>query len=347
MYIRKKQTFIRLIFAAASAVLMWSCETGIQINTDNQDVPIVYCVLNSADSFQYVRIQRTYLTDQSAFDYTPDPDSMLFKGEIVVSLERWSEGKVMETVRFAPTTEIPKDPVGLFPSEKNIIYKAKIKILSNQTYRLYIYLGSKEKVLYSQITSLGNLTVIDPVALTQRKISLYPGNNYTCQWEPVKNAGVYQVAIRFYYRETANGVGTEKYIDWPQLLSSPGNDAQYLSNDISGSRFMHILQDRIDPVSTLRDTVREVVGLSFQIIGGSEEMRYYIESTSPSEGALMEKPVYSNITNGIGLFCSVARINVNELRLSAVTIDSIAYGQFTRNLGFLDHTGDRDSTNRL
>jgi hypothetical protein len=59
----------------------------------------------------------------------------------------------------------------------------------------------------------------------------------------------------------------------------------------------------------------------------------------------MEKPVFSNITNGIGLFCSVARINVNELLLSPVTIDSIAYGQFTKTLGFLDHTNDRDSTN--
>ena len=87
--------------------------------------------------------------------------------------------------------------------------------------------------------------------------------------------------------------------------------------------------------------------MDFQIVGGSMEMKYYIESTAPSEGSLMEKPVYSNITNGIGLFCAVARINVNELLLSPVTIDSIAYGQFTKNLGFLDHTNDRDSTNRL
>ncbi len=343
MYIKKKKPWRLLILALLAAGLIASCETKIDINTDNQDVPIVYCVLNSADSFQYVRIQKTYLTDQAALDYPPEQDSMIFKGEIVVSMERWSGGKVMETVRFAPTNEIPKDS-GFFPYEKNILSKANAKIVANQIYRLYIYLGSKEKVLYAEASSLGQLTVIDPIPLSQRKISLHTGTNYTCRWQPVENAGVYQVVIQFNYRETLGGVTKIKQLDWPQTFASPGSDAEYLSNDISGSRFMHILEDNLKSGDGI---VREVIGLNFQIVSGSMEMKYYIESTAPSEGALMEKPVYSNITNGIGLFCSVARITLDELLLSPVTIDSIAYGQFTKTLGFLDHTNDRDSTNKL
>lgn len=343
MYMRKKKTWHRLLLAVLTAGMITSCETGIDINSDNQDVPIVYCVLNSADSFQYVRIQKTYLIDQAALEYPPDQDSMLFKGEIVVSLERWSGGKVMETYRFEPTNEIPKDS-GFFPYEKNILYKAKVKIVANQIYRLYVYLGSKENVLYSESSSLGKLFVVDPMPLKERKISLYPGTNYTCRWEPVINAGVYQVALLFHYKETSNGETKLKQLNWPQTFSSPGSDVEYLNNDISGSRFMHVLQENLKPGDGI---VREVVGIDFQIVSGSMEMKYYIESTAPSDGALMEKPVYSNITNGIGLFCSIARINVNELLLSPVTIDSIAYGQFTRSLGFLDHTSDRDSLNNF
>jgi hypothetical protein len=323
--------------------LIVSCETEININTDNQDVPIVYCVLNSADSFQYVRIQKTYLIDQAALNNPPEQDSMLFTGEIVISLERWSGGQVKETVRFTPTLEIPKDS-GFFPNEKNILYKAKVKIVPNQLYRLYIYLGSKERVLFAEASSVGNLTVIDPIPLPERKISLYPGTNYTCRWSPVANAGVYQVILQFNYRETIGGIAKIRSLNWPQTFASPGSDAEYLSNDISGSRFMHILQDNLMSGNGI---IREVIGMNFQIVSGSLEMKYYIESTAPAEGALMEKPVYSNITNGIGLFCSVARISVNELLLSPVTIDSIAYGQFTKSLGFLDHTRDRDSTNNL
>jgi hypothetical protein len=268
---------------------------------------------------------------------------MLFTGEIVVTMERWSAGKVMETIRFAPTNDIPKD-TGFFPSDKNILFKAKAKIVANQIYRLYIYLGSKEKIVFSEASSLGKLNVIDPMPLPQRKISLYAGTNYTCRWQPVENAGVYQVSIRFNYKETIGGETKIKYLDWPQVFANPGSDEENLSNDISGSRFMHILEDNLLQADGI---VREAVGLNFQIVSGSKEMKYYIESTSPSEGALMEKPVYSNISNGIGLFCSVARIDINALLLSPVTIDSIAYGQFTKKLGFLDHTNDRDSTNEL
>jgi hypothetical protein len=109
MYSKKKKTWFRLILAVLASGFMASCETAIDINTGNQDVPIVYCVLNSADSFQYVRIQKTYLIDQAALENPPQQDSMLFTGEIVVTMERWSGGKVMETIRFAPTNEVPKD----------------------------------------------------------------------------------------------------------------------------------------------------------------------------------------------------------------------------------------------
>lgn len=343
MYIRKKLLILCSILAASAAVILTSCDTSIDINSTNQDVPIVYCVLNSADTVQYVRIQKTYLIDQAALETPPDQDSMLFTGEVVVTMERWSGGKVMETIRFAPTNEIPKDS-GFFPYQKNILYKAKMKIVANQVYRLYIYLGSKEKVLYAEASSLGKLQVIDPLPIKERKISLYPGNNYTCRWEQVANAGVYQIAIRFNYKETVNGETKIKYLDWPQAFASPGTDVDYLSNDISGTRFMHVLEENLTAGTGI---VREAIGVDFQIISGGLEMKYYIESTSPSEGALMEKPVYSNITNGIGLFCSIARISVPNLLLSTVTVDSIAYGQFTRNLGFLDHTLDRDSTNNF
>jgi hypothetical protein len=343
MHMTQKPTWFSLILALFTAGVLSSCETDIDINSSNQDVPIVYCVLNSADSVQYVRIQKTYLIDQAALDNPPAADSMIFTGQIVVNLERWSGGKVQETVFFTPTAEVPKDS-GFFPGEKHILYKANMKIAGNQTYRLYIYLGSKEKVLYAEALSLGKLSVIDPMDLQQRKISLYPGTNYTTRWSPVDNAGVYQVALRFNYRETVGGETRLRHIDWPQAFASPGSDADYLSNDISGSRFMHILEENI-PITS--GVVREALGMDFQIVSGSMEMKYYIESTAPSEGALMEKPVYSNITNGIGLFCTVARITVNDLPLSSVTLDSIAYGQFTRKLGFLDHTSDRDSTNEL
>jgi hypothetical protein len=338
-----KKTLKYGLLAILTITGIYSCSTDIDINATNQDTPIVYCILNTADTFQYVRLQKTYLIDQAALEYPPHPDSLIFPGEIVISLERWQNDKVVETFRFKPTEEIKKD-TGFFPSEKHILYRAKAKILPEQLYRLYIYIGSKEKVLYAETRTLGALRVVDPIPLNVRKVSLYEGNNYTCRWQPVEEAGVYQVMLRFNYNETRDGVTTLKTINWPQGYSNPGSNIEYLSKDISGARFMHILEETLKAEPGV---VRQAVDVDFQILSGGVELKYYIESTAPSEGALMEKPVYSNVTNGIGLFSSMAEVNVTGLFLSGVTLDSIAYGQYTRDLGFLDHTGDRDSTNNL
>ena len=64
-------------------------------------------------------------------------------------------------------------------------------------------------------------------------------------------------------------------------------------------------------------------------------------STAPSDGALMEKPVYTNFTNGLGVFSTVSQSSVEMIPIGAVTLDSLAYGQLTRELGFLDHNGMR------
>ncbi|HBB91799.1 MAG TPA: hypothetical protein DC042_08785 [Bacteroidales bacterium] len=338
-----KKTILTGIQALFFIATIQSCSTDFDINSDNLDTPIVYCILNTADSFQYLRLQKTYLIDQAALEFPPHPDSMVFPGEVVVSLERWQNNEVKETIRFNPTTEIQKD-TGFFPTDKHLLYKASARILPKQLYRLYIYLGSKEKVLYAETTTLGSLTVVDPMPLPIRKISLYEGANYTCRWQPVEKAGVYQVVVRFKYLETLGGVTSEKTLIWPQGFSNPGSNIEYLSKDVSGARFMHVLEESLVSKAGIE---RLAVGLDFQILSGGVELKYYVESTAPSEGALMEKPVYSNVTNGIGLFSSMAEVNISNLFLSSVTLDSMAYGRYTRGLGFLDHTGDRDSTNEL
>ncbi|MFO7617355.1 MAG: hypothetical protein R6V75_08880 [Bacteroidales bacterium] len=329
--------------AALLAPVIHSCTTDFEVNAENLNIPIAYCVLNSADSFQYVRLQKTYLVDQAAMENPPHPDSMMFPGEIVIAIERWLNGKVVETALFHPVTDIPKDS-GFFPTDKHILYRARMSVLPLQKYRLYIYIADKEKVMYAETNTIGRLTVVDPIDLSLRKISLTTGTNYVSRWEPVKNAGIYQVAVRFNYTETRNGETAFRHIDWPQGYTNPSSAIDYLSREISGARFMHILAENIEVTP---DVVREVNSIDFIILSGGMELKYYIESTAPSEGALLEKPVYSNISNGIGLFSTISRVDIKGLLLSSVTIDSIAYSPLTRKLNFMDHTGDRDSTNRF
>ena len=204
---------------------------------------------------------------------------------------------------------------------------------------LNIYIKDKEKIVHGYTQTLGPLRVVDPMNLEIRKVSLNNGVNYTTRWQPVEHAGIYQVVLRFHYAETENGETTEKYFDWPQSFTNPISDIDYLTKDISGSRFFYIVADSI---KARENVTREALNVDFFILSGGEEIKFYIESTQPSSGALMERPVYSNITNGIGIFSSMATQKVTGLNLASTTIDSLAYGQLTKHLDFLDHNGVRN-----
>lgn len=317
--------------------IMSSCSTEIDINAPNLDVPIVYCLLDTEDSVQYLKLNKTYLVYTAAVENPPLSDSQYFEGNIQVVLERWENNRPVEVIEFLPTNEVPKQP-GFFPNDKNLLYKADTRIRASSKYMINIYLENKEKIVYAATTTIGSLNVVDPMDLEARKVSLNVGLNYTARWQQVSNAGIYQVVLRFHYAETQDGDRTEKYLDWPQGFTNPISNVDYLSRDIVGTRFFYVVADSIPEMENVE---REALGVDFFILSGGTEIKFYIESTAPSDGALMEKPVYTNLTNGIGIFSSMATQKVLGLTLASTTIDSLAYGERTKNLGFLDHNGER------
>lgn len=319
------------------SALLYSCDSEIDINASNLEVPIVYCILNTADSVQYLKLNKTYLLESAALLNPPHPDSQYFEGNIQIVLEKWKNNQPVEFYEFKPTNEIPKD-TGFFPTERNQLYKTVVNVESESLYMLNIYLEDKEKIVYAATEAVGKLSVIDPMDLPIRKVSLNQGVNYTTRWQTVENAGIYQVVVRFWYKETKEGNTVEKFFDWPQSFTNPISNVDYLSKDISGTRFYYVVAEEIPVVP---DVVREAIGVDFFIMSGGSELKFYIESTAPAEGALMEKPVYTNITNGYGIFSTMATRRLVGLDLASTTIDSLAYGRLTKELGFLDHNGLR------
>jgi len=317
---------------------LWSCESHFDVNAGNLDVPIVYCVLDISDSVQYVKVNKTYLVDNAVMENPPDDDSLYFEGDIEVVLERWNGNKPVEFIPFFPTDEIPKD-TGFFPVERNEIYKAQTKIHPDTKYHLNLYIKNREKIVHAETTTVGALKVIDPLDIPQRKISLNVGVNYTTRWEPVNNAGIYQVVVSFNYYDVVDSNYIARTVEWPQGFTAPVSNIDYLTKDISGNRFFYVLAENI-PVK--ENVSREVRNMDMKILSGGVELKYYIESTAPADGALMERPIYTNIENGIGLFTSIATKEIKNLVLASTTVDSIAYGQVTKELAFYDHDGQRD-----
>ena len=74
--------------------------------------------------------------------------------------------------------------------------------------------------------------------------------------------------------------------------------------------------------------------VDLNITAVNSELYTYLNANAPNYGLNQERPEYNNITNGIGHFSSRSILNMKNLRIDQSTMDSISFGQLTKNLNF-------------
>ncbi|HVA99282.1 MAG TPA: hypothetical protein VNG53_10340, partial [Bacteroidia bacterium] len=125
---------------------------------------------------------------------------------------------------------------------------------------------------------------------------------------------------------------TQKYVDWnfPSQNSLDLIGGENMESDFYADAFFEYLGNVI-PVNP--GVSRTFTSLVFNFTVGSDDFNTYLEVTAPSLGINQTKPNFSDITNGLGLFTS-RYITSKSVGLTTATLDSLASGQYTKNLGF-------------
>ena len=172
------------------------------------------------------------------------------------------------------------------------------------------------------------------------KINLQTGTQYTMRWEPAENAGVYQTFFKVIYQErTPSGVYFND-ISFNSQVFTEFSSTDMLERTVNGNRFFEECLTQVD--STVEAT-REIVNVTFELLIGGEEYGLFLFSEIGGNNLNTAFSEYTNITNGIGVFSSLISYQVSNLELSNTTLDELAYGDKTRQLGFLDHYGKREN----
>jgi len=310
-----------------------SCEDEVNVFSGDPSVPIIYCLLNPFDSVQYVRISKTYTVEKGTTGLPESSDSLYFSGEIMVSLERWEEDEVVETIIFEPYNSIVKDE-GIFPSDKNLLFRTDETIYPDSKYILYIYLKDREMVITAEAMMVGNLEVIDPFPLPERRVTLSIDQDYVMRWELAPEAWIYQSVVTFNYDEISGADTIRKSFDWIQKLSRPDFlSRDYITSKLNGARFYQEMVLQVEPNSLVK---RKALDLTYTFYFGGVELRFYVESIEPASGILQEKPSYSNFNLAEGVFSSLATKKITGIEISNIFIDSIAGSKMTGNLSFVD-----------
>lgn len=324
----------RVAFFLLLTILFNQCKNDFEVNDDWKDITVVYGLLNPADSVQYIRVTKGFLGDEDAYTMAQQSDSLYYRN-IDIKLEEWLNSNLNRTITLEADSLLPRDS-GIFANNRNIYYKTLELLNPNAKYKLKILENGKE------ITSETSLIQDFPVTSVPPQISLYDEQSgLLFEWFTPANARIFEITLRFRYYEITALDTVKDSIDMtlPYKISSSLAGGEKMTNLLLGSQFLSYVGSKIKQNSSVikRVVAKNCFGFSFMV--GTDDLYTYIQVNAPSTGIVTEKPAYTNINNGIGIFTSrfFKRLPYNKVPAYR-TVDALAQSSATINLKFLNYS---------
>ena len=312
-----------------------SCETDFDVNANWQDVTIVYGLLDPNQKIQLVKINKAYLGEGDAIQMASISDSTNYTpSNLRVTLHRVKEMSfnLYDTISsvILNDTLIIKDD-GVFSIDNNIIYtfnKPESFFNTNSKYSLEILNLITGHKVTSETIIINNFSFES--LNSSFEWGLYNGDladslkfrTKTIEWTKSTNGEIYQLDIIINYVENSDTIN----LVWSQPLIeyTSGN----MITKIKGDLFFQFLINNIEN----KNTSKQFLYLDLLMTVGTEDLQTYINVNKPFSGIVQERPVFSNINNGIGLFSSrFTYSDVNNIKLTNNTLNYIVNDL---NLGF-------------
>lgn len=319
----------------------FSCSSDFDVNDDWTAIPVVYCVLDQSQTTQYVKVTKAFLGDAPASVMAQISDS-LFYNDVEVRLYEKSNGGNLLVATFEETNDIPRDS-GYFASDRNTIYKSDVSLNSEKEYFLEVQINDIGKTVTNQdaVSLIDNCYISSP-SQQQEFVNIYSyDNNFSYEYYTGTSGKVYQMIVKFYYLEVVGTDTSENAVcvEWPQSVrvDSLSDTNNKVKGEFSVSSWYNLLKESIPTQPNVKRLVRMPVSVEFHLVGADENYYTYMQISQPSTGLAQSKPLFTNLTGGIGLFA--ARVNTMiPKKLGERTLDSLCNGIFTSDKGFAHHT---------
>ncbi len=358
-----RQFFIKIFILGLLGFYVNSCQTEFSVNGPYERIPIVFGLLNSNDTVQFVKITRTFLGDGNNNDYAQIPDSNYFD---VVDAKIVEMNGHQETGRewALHDTIIPNKEEGLFygPEQKVYVFYAG-DLDETKTYKLVADLDEGDY----QIEATTNMTsgFYYKSQYSQTGFTLGFAYSYSTQnneypnqritYQEALNGKLYQTSLVFKWKETyldGTSQNFEAQLDAiPYEQDNPDNPINTdglgkTTPTFSGEDFYKFIQEQIDP--DVNVDKREFIGIDFVTGIANEEVATYMEISKPQSTIVETKPTYTNIESSsekaYGIFGCRQYVKVENLQLNANSILELCSGQFTYDLQFCstmaEHIGE-------
>ena len=341
-----------LSFIAFFSLLISSCSTEVDLIGEYQVRPVVYGLLDQSDSLHFIRINRTFLGQGNAFEMAQVPDSSYFENVDATVTEILPNGLVGRVWQLKDTILTNRDENGVFfAPEHKVYYFATASIQSNPAeslnpnakYQLTVNINNGEHIVKGETELVKEVGITSP---SQQSSFSFIGNqndyrSVSFVWTK-GNARRFNFRMDFHYRERdINGVQYDKSIRWNvgEYMAGFTNNVTATAN---GEFFYQLLRSNIPVDNSI--VRREHTYFQITLVAGSEDLHSFISANQPSTSLAQNKPEFTNLEGGIGIFSSRYTIRTkkyfidpsfqNWRSLNQQSTRELCEGQYTGGLKF-------------
>ncbi len=324
---------MKWIFGFITLCLLFaSCDNELVVTDEWKDIPVVWGLLNKSDTAHYIRVEKAFLDPTtSALDIARIPDS-LYYDNAVITLKRVNTGTVYTLQRVNGDTEGYPREGGIFAETPNYLYKIKANVINlvvGEPYQFILDRGDGTPPVTAQTIILPKPVLRNPNVGSL--LSFKRNALFTFMWNEIPDAGIFDLKLRFHYREKSPASGNEfvaKFIEWN--IANNLIDREF---KLEGVEFYNALKANLEEdfqTSRLFDSVDIIVW------AGGKELAEFIKITQANTGitSTQDIPKYTNLSEGIGIFSS-RNVSYNTgFGLTNQTLDSLKNSIITDPLNF-------------
>lgn len=345
----KNLRFLYLVFITLS-VIMFSCREDFELNAPYKDNTIVYGLVDQGVDTQFIKINRSFIGSGNNLNYAHINDCTIYQS-IIARVDKMKNGVVQNSYPLSEKYVANIDPGVFYTDSQKVYYFVAPSIDQDATYRLIASLNEGSKEVTAE-TKIVKQVSFDPIfnnnvsangvvfADVQTPVN---GQYKTMQmiWRTTDNGKRYTPFIRFYYTEHTASGSEEKMIEWVQGTQESESTVggKSMTAPLSGAAFYGTVASRLsnDPAVTKR-----VIGrFEFLVSVADEDLNTYIKLNQPAQGVVTERPVYTNVNNGLGIFgsrytarISVGQFNGKHFKMNKFSVQELCEGQYTSHLKF-------------
>lgn len=327
----------KIFYLLSLIIVVQSCETDFEINAPYDKIPIIYGILDQSVDTQFIKINKSFLGENNTA-YSSINDSMYFD-EVNARVEELDDEENVLRVFSLQEKYVPvAQGSGIFFTGQQKVFYFTDALDETKKYRI---VGEGDGRPFSATTNmiqdfgfeLGFKSGINsPLGVGWYNSGVY--NPINPKWNQSPDGKLYDVTVRFHYTEHRNGVATPLFIDWfmgSRKSTSSGN----LTIQGNAESFFALLSNSPVLLDTVGVTKRVIGKIEFRVTSVNQILETYIDINKPNNTIAFDKPDYTNIEGGRGVFGSrFTSVLVSNKEFNEKTTIHLNSGKYTTDLKF-------------